>query len=81
MTQGQLAKAIAKEFFLSQVDAAAVLDSILASFALGRTEVLWKPVLGVATALGLASTFLALRARKRYPVDYQLARPEKPKPS
>ena len=30
MTQGQLAKAIAKEFFLSQVDAAAVLDSILA---------------------------------------------------
>ena len=30
MTQSQLAKAIAKEFFLSQVDAAAILDSILA---------------------------------------------------
>ena len=30
MTQGQLAKAIAKEFFLPQTDAAAILDSILA---------------------------------------------------
>ena len=30
MTQGQLAKAIAKEFFLSLVDAAAVVNSILA---------------------------------------------------
>jgi len=30
MTQSQLAKAIAKEFFLSQVDAAAIVDSILA---------------------------------------------------
>jgi len=30
MTQSQLAKVIAKEFFLSQVDAAAILDSILA---------------------------------------------------
>ena len=29
MTQSQLARAIAKEFFLSQVDAAAILDSIL----------------------------------------------------
>ncbi|MDP2958191.1 MAG: hypothetical protein Q8N53_17320 [Longimicrobiales bacterium] len=57
------------------------LDSILASFALGRTVVLWKPVLGVAAAVGLAAAFLALRTRKRYPVDYRLARPEKPKPS
>ncbi len=30
MTQSQLARAIAKEFFLPQVDAAAILDSILA---------------------------------------------------
>ena len=29
MTQSQLARAIAKEFFLSQVDAAAIIDSIL----------------------------------------------------
>ncbi|MBU2574062.1 MAG: HU family DNA-binding protein [Elusimicrobia bacterium] len=30
MNQGQLSRAIAKEFFLSQVDAAAIIDSILA---------------------------------------------------
>jgi len=30
MTQSQLVRAIAKEFFLSQVDAAAIIDSILA---------------------------------------------------
>ena len=30
MTQSQLARAIAKEFFLSQVDAAAIIDLILA---------------------------------------------------
>ncbi len=30
MTQNQLARAIAKEFFLPQVDAAAILDSMLA---------------------------------------------------
>ena len=30
MTQSQLAKAIAKEFFLPQVDAVAIIDSILA---------------------------------------------------
>ena len=30
MTQSQLARAIATEFFLSQVDAAAIIDSMLA---------------------------------------------------
>jgi len=35
MTQIQLAKAIAKEFFLPQVDAAAIIDSILAKITGG----------------------------------------------
>ena len=33
MTQSQLARAIAKEFFLSGADAAAIIDSILAKIA------------------------------------------------
>ncbi len=33
MNQSQLARAIAKEFFLSQVDAAAIIDLILAQIA------------------------------------------------
>ena len=33
MNQSQLARAIAKEFFLSQVDAAAIIDLILAKIA------------------------------------------------
>jgi len=57
------------------------LDSILASFALGRTVMHWNAIVAAAAALGLASAFLALRARRRQPTDYRLARPEKPKPS
>ena len=55
------------------------LDATLASFALGRTLMHWNAILGAAAALGLALAFLALRARRRQPTDYRLARGEKPK--
>jgi len=41
MTQSQLAKAIAKEFFLSQVDAAAILDSMLAKMTASLQKGEW----------------------------------------
>lgn len=56
----------------------AQLDSILATFALGRTVMHRNAIRGAAAALGLAMAFLALRARRRQPTDYRLARPEKP---
>lgn len=54
------------------------LDSILTAFALGRTVWHWNAMVGAVAALGLAVAFLALRARRRQPTDYRLARPEKP---
>ena len=41
MTQSQLAKAIAKEFFLSQVDAAAILNSMLAKMTTSLQKGEW----------------------------------------
>jgi len=41
MTQSQLARAIAKEFFLSQVDAAAILDSMLAKMTASLQKGEW----------------------------------------
>ncbi|MHB0996465.1 MAG: HU family DNA-binding protein [Elusimicrobiales bacterium] len=41
MTKSQLARAIAKEFFLSQVDAAAILDSILARMTISLQKGEW----------------------------------------